>query len=214
MELEQYAQKLLSKLKQQKLSGNILYKNELDAPFPEPTGLPFLEIGCGAGLHPILYAKHNPDHHLYALERTHEKFHKFQNRVDRHALKNISALHADGLYWLEAHREKMKGFFNGLYLLYPNPYPKNSQRNKRFFAMPSFQLALDSLKPGSVIELRTNIASYDEEANYLATHVWNLKVKERMLVKKAPSQRQGITHFERKYIADEQDCFISQFIKT
>jgi tRNA G46 methylase TrmB len=109
-----------------------------------------LEIGCGVGFHPIHYCQSHPDRFLIALERTRTKAHQFFKRIQNHALlmqtplqfesewelrwKNLWAIHADALFWCSAIQEK--SVFDRIYLLYPNPEPKN--KAQRWFRMPFF----------------------------------------------------------------------------
>lgn len=168
-----------------------------------PTTPCVLEVGCGQGLHPILFAKENPKNHIVACERTVEKFKKFHGRVTSHGLTNISAVHEDALSWLVFHHKKVHHCFEKIFFLYPNPYPKENQRKKRFFAMPAFSFYLECLKPGGEIILRTNEAFYFEEARTLAQSVWSLK---EMSCGEVVTNK-GITHFERKYLERGETCY-------
>lgn len=207
MELDKYAQKLKDKLTDRNFDGSRLPIPINKTAFPSTSSQLFLEIGCGAGLHPILFAQDNPESHLLAFERTKEKFEKFSGRVKSHELKNITAIHDDALHWLYSQLKNESEVFEGLYLLYPNPYPKNTHRNKRFFASPSFQFILSTIKKEGLIELRTNEQWYIEEAQYLAKEVWNLKEISLKEVSTLHPSKQGLTHFERKYLKNNQACY-------
>lgn len=178
------------------------------SPWPENNKGLILEVGCGVGLHPILWAK-KPQHQkrlLIACERTQEKFEKFKRRFENHGFSNILPIHEDALHWLCSHNEKTREAFEKIYFLYPNPYPKENQRNKRFLGMPSFTIYLQSLKRGGVIELRTNIKEYLEEARFLAQAVWNLTVVYAGELRE--EDEKGVTHFERKYLKRGETCYL------
>ncbi len=174
-------------------------------PFPSKQAPLYLEVGCGVGLHPILFAKKRPQAHLIACERTSDKFHKFKKRLENHQLENITAIHEDGMRWLTHWAKESKLTFEKIFFLYPNPYPKNNQRNKRFFAMPLFKNYLHTLKLGGEIEMRTNQLFYLEEAKILATEVWNLECQYCGPLRE--ESEKGITHFERKYLKREETCY-------
>jgi len=52
-----------------------------------------IEIGPGVGLHPIQYAKSNPDKFVVAIEKTSEKYAKFARRLENHSeINNLFAI--------------------------------------------------------------------------------------------------------------------------
>ncbi|MAF76927.1 MAG: hypothetical protein CME60_02110 [Halobacteriovoraceae bacterium] len=210
MDINKYAQNLKEKVTHGKFDGSRLPspKDQTGHEALLQTNLPlYLEIGCGAGLHPVLFAKNNMNSHLLAFERTKEKFEKFLRRVTSHQLKNVTPIYEDALNWLYPKREIFQHQFSGLFLLYPNPYPKNSQRNKRFLASSSFQFLLSLLKAEANIEIRSNELWYLEEAIFLAENVWDLKNEGLIKVRELDQIQQGLTHFERKYLKEGQDCW-------
>ena len=206
MDLDKYADKLKSKVNDRNFDGSLMPKPVDKTQWPLEISKTYLEIGCGAGLHPILFSKENPNIRLIAFERTKEKFEKFKRRVETHKFTNIIPIHEDALHWLYPHKEKAFAYFDKIFLLYPNPYPKITQRNKRFLAAPSFQFLLSTLKPEGEIELRSNESFYIQEAIFLAQEVWDLEVIENSLVRDLREALQGVTHFERKYLKENENC--------
>ena len=113
-----------------------------------------LEIGCGVGWHPLVYAKKNPDRFLIAIERTAEKFEKFQRRFESHGKpENLLPVHADAVAWIT--HALGDDSCSRIMIPYPNPYPKNSAQ--RWVRMPFFRRLLQVLKPGGSIQILTNI---------------------------------------------------------
>jgi tRNA (guanine-N7-)-methyltransferase len=155
-----------------------------------------LEIGCGVGWHPVTYAKENPDRTLIAIEHTREKFQKFQQRADNHALANLHPVHADAVRYVT--HGLQPNTIDRVFLLYPNPEPQAD--NKRWFRMPFFHELLLKMKSGGTLELATNIAPYAAEAKVYAVH-WGLK-----LISETYPQKPR-THFEKKYLARGETCF-------
>jgi len=206
MELDQYAENLKTKLSRGNFDGSHLPSPVDNTPWPQTSSPLYFEVGCGAGLHPVLFGKKFPERHLIACERTKEKFEKFKRRVEHQAITNVTPIFEDALHWLYPHKELAHELFAGVYILYPNPYPKNSQRNKRFFAAPSFQFLLSTLRKDGLIELRSNETFYIEEAIFLAKEVWNLEVVAHTKVSELKECEQGVTHFERKYLKTGQNC--------
>jgi tRNA (guanine-N7-)-methyltransferase len=170
-----------------------------------------IEIGPGVGLHPIQYAKQHPDKFIVGIERTTEKFNKFASRVQHHpALDNILAIHADAVEWIAANiqPEEVDEYF----LLYPNPYPKASQKNKRLMHMPFMQYLIATMKVGASITMATNMEFFytEAKASWQAIESFSLQT-DRIINAGIQKPR---THFERKYLADQQNCYELVFVKT
>jgi len=176
-----------------------------------------LEIGCGVGLHPIRRALSEPDRALIAIEHTAEKFGKFAGRVrahrDRgHALQNLVPLHLNAIDWIARWAEP--GFFDTLFLLYPNPFPRERQANLRWLRMPFFARLLETIKPGGQIVLATNLEWYWTEANELALLNWGLESEsDRVFTAERLPPQEGRSHFERKYLRAGETCFESVWRK-
>lgn len=163
-----------------------------------------LEIGCGVGWHPIQYAKENPGRHLVAIEQTREKFQSFARRAQKHALANLTPVHADAVRWV-THALTPQSL-ERIFILYPNPEPRAS--NRRWVRMPFFAKLLEALKPGGTLTLATNIEAYAQEAAEYALHFWQLET-----LGPQPYAGPARTHFEKKYLERGETCFNVTFRK-
>jgi tRNA (guanine-N7-)-methyltransferase len=176
-----------------------------------------LEIGCGVGMHPVRRALAQPDRALIAVEHTAAKFEKFAGRVGSHrekghALSNLIPLHLNAIDFVT--RWAPKDIFDTVFLLYPNPHPKEKQSNQRWLRMPFFGRLLESVKPGGRIVLATNIESYWNEANEFALLTWGLEVEsDRVFTSIKVPPYLGRTHFERKTLERGGVCYESVWIK-
>lgn len=170
-----------------------------------PLGKFDLEIGCGAGLHPIQYALANSDRHLIAIERTLEKFLKFEKRWKSHDCpKNLVPIHDDAISWIS--HNVGKGQLEKVFILYPNPEPKN--KNQRWAYMPFLSHLIEKLDDEGEIILASNIKSYvDECIEFFPDYGLKLSSLSTLVL-------HGRTHFERKYLKDGQDCYNLVFIKA
>jgi tRNA (guanine-N(7)-)-methyltransferase len=169
-----------------------------------------VEIGCGVGLHPIQWTAAHPGNGLLALERTQTKFQSFQRRINNHERSNLYAVHADAHDWLPRHITSES--IDGLFLMYPNPYPKERQANKRWYRSPFCHFLMEILKPGGQVQFATNEKFLVEEALSFASEVWALQlIQER---KSTNAQWLPRTHFEKKYMARGQTCYDLTFRKT
>jgi tRNA (guanine-N7-)-methyltransferase len=165
---------------------------------PQPFRICDLEIGCGVGWHPLMYAQRHPDRYLVALEHGKTRFEKFQRRVNHHAyLPNLCALSEDAIPFL-THRMSSESL-DRVMIFYPNPYPKPSQAKKRFHRMPFFEVLRDRMKPGGVLELRSNVESYGQEAREALVRLWGMAlVQEQRIQRVTHPDFRCETHFERK----------------
>lgn len=156
-----------------------------------------LEIGAGMGRHAILFAEQHPDKTLVAIERTAAKFKVFAVRQQEHQLANLIPVHADALPWMV--HALPPASVEQLFILYPNPEPKNPAQ--RWLNMPFFEFLLSRLQAEASITLASNIPAYLDEAEQQLIHSWHL-----------PYQRQAIakdsarTHFEVKYLQRAESC--------
>ncbi len=162
-----------------------------------------VEIGCGVGYHPLKYAQKNPGRQLVAFERTTEKFEKFAGRLKNHPeLPNLFPVHGDAIPWIT------HGFLpesvDRYFLLYPNPYPKEAQKNQRFHFMPFFSRLKDTLKRGGSITLATNEESYMLEAKQVLREQWGMKLID---CRELPLDFTPRTHFEKKYLLRGDRCW-------
>lgn len=165
-----------------------------------------LEIGCGVGLHPILYSKKHPLHRVFAVESTHERFEKFQRRLMAHSyLININAIHADARLWGAQHLASSS--LDRVFILYPNPYPKKKHSNLRWHSMPFTKVLVDSIKVGGVLEFATNLKDYASEALEELLKKYPFELVSMVDLKTFPLSYVGDTHFERKYLQRGESCY-------
>jgi tRNA G46 methylase TrmB len=162
-----------------------------------------IEIGSGQGLHAIRYCKENPARHLIAVEKTHERFAKLQGRKSRHPeLANLTCLHADATSVITHHIPHSS--LDRVFVLYPNPYQKNSQANLRWHNRPFISTLLLKMKKGSQLILATNIESYANEAAVQFVREWGLRMAEFSTL---PASALPRTHFEKKYLLRGEKCW-------
>lgn len=152
-----------------------------------------LEIGAGNGRHAHHYAKMHPNHYLIAIERTKTKAYKLLNAH----LPNLLAIHADAIcYSVFA---LPPACLDRVYILYPNPEPKNP--NQRFVNMPFFEFLLSRMKPNASLVLASNIGAYIDEACQVLDAIWYLPYSKKVI--EPTSSR---TNFEIKYLARAERC--------
>ncbi|KXI29701.1 tRNA (guanine(46)-N(7))-methyltransferase TrmB [Paraglaciecola hydrolytica] len=84
------------------------------------------------------------------------------------------------------------------YLLYPNPYPKSSQLQNRWYASAALP---DLLKLGGLLEVRSNWKLYIEEFSF-ALHLAKVTAEVQQY-----NAEQAMTPFERKYWGSGQSSW-------
>ena len=173
-----------------------------------------LEIGCGAGYHPIHYAQSHPGRTLIAIERTRTRYARFESRMAGHPeLRNIVPVNDDAVHWV-THRVPRQSL-ERIFLLYPNPYPKSSQANKRWHFMPFMKRLLHCLRPGGELFMATNMAFYAEEAQEFMVQTWGLRlVRHTVFSGEERVGKDAQTHFERKYLERGERCHELLFEKA
>lgn len=156
-----------------------------------------VEIGAGKGKHALLSSGQHPEHQLFAIERTKEKFLAMQKQLGLEPRDNLYPIHADALPWIvhALYPQQVEKFF----ILYPNPEPHNPAQ--RWLNMPFFEFLLSRLKPLGTITLASNIPNYIEEAEHQLKHMWHLP-----FVKEEIASDSARTHFEIKYLERGELC--------
>jgi tRNA G46 methylase TrmB len=181
---------------------------------PEFGDRPFyLEIGAGTGRHAVAFAQQNPHENIVAIERTTTKSCKASNLVARlrittpeKGLKNLGMFQDDALNWVAHHVQHP--CLKGIFILYPNPYPKPSQRNKRFHFMPFMKALVDGLLPSATITIATNDPRYFLETLAVLPRYFELEVAFRRVCDPRNAAR---TNFEELFFQRQVLCYEAVF---
>lgn len=166
-----------------------------------------LEIGAGAGRHALQLAQAYPDTHIWAVERTRNKFEAFAKAAYQNASPYLHPIHADVIPWCVF--AVPPAVLDQVFILYPNPEPHNPAQ--RWLNMPFFAFLLSRMKPEATLTLASNLPSYLVEAMQQADTVWHLPVQWQAI----PEQARQLprTHFEAKYLVRGEPCAQLQIIK-
>lgn len=172
-----------------------------------------VEIGSGVGKHAIEYALKNPKRTLIAIDKSLVRHQKMMDQIHKHGkISNLIPIRENAV-WFVTH-EIQKEMVENYFFLYPNPYPKKRQGNKRWHRMPFMQHVIETLKPGGKIHVATNMKFFAEEAEEYLSKIWNLKLVEKISYKgleQIPFPPR--THFEKKYLERGQTCWNFIFLK-
>jgi tRNA (guanine-N7-)-methyltransferase len=151
-----------------------------------------LDSGCGTGESTRRIARAFPDCLVIGVDQSHARLVRTGANSFPHREGNAIWLRAElGTFWRLALRAGWR--LRHHYLLYPNPWPKPGQLQRRWHAHPVFP---DLLRLGGRLELRCNWEIYALEFAVAANRLLSGNTAPRLLVESAIT-----TPFERKYRA-------------
>ena len=171
-----------------------------------------VEVGCGVGKHSIEFCSRNPDRTLIAIDKSRIRMGKLIEKVNSlGGLSNFFPIRENAT-WFITHQipsESVENYF----FLYPNPYPKKAQANKRWYRMPFMSHVIDTMKTGGLLHIATNMKYYSEESEEWMTSCWKLTLVEKKAYQEANAPFSPRTHFEKKYLERGQTCWNLVFKK-
>lgn len=132
--------------------------------FPDQTRY-VLEIGYGGGEHLARQAAENPETGFIGAEVFTGGIAKMVEAVRRDGLKNVRLYTDDALKLLTRLPDAS---LDGVYLLYPDPWPKLRHHKRRFVSPLTLGELARVLKPGAPLYFATDIEDY---ANWTLAHI-------------------------------------------
>lgn len=153
-------------------------------------------------MHPMQFAEAHPDAGLVAIERTKNKSELFLNALQAKHLPNLFPVNADALYWLPGNIKPAS--VDQFFILYPNPYPKERQANKRWHRNPLMHFIMQCLQPTGILEVASNEDWYLEESKSCMLRNWDMAVVEERAL--SLDDHKPRTHFEKKYLERGIKC--------
>ncbi|XOV80254.1 MAG: tRNA (guanine(46)-N(7))-methyltransferase TrmB [Aestuariibacter sp.] len=161
---------------------------------------------CGIGESSARLASLYPNHRVIGIDKSAQRVAKHQHHFDSDRIQesallshkdNYCVVRADVIdFWRLVRREQWQ--VDGHYLLYPNPYPKASQLQKRWYASASLQ---DLLLLKGHLQVRSNWQLYLQEFQYA------LRIAGVEATLTAVAGEDAMTPFERKYQNSGQTCW-------
>jgi tRNA (guanine-N7-)-methyltransferase len=165
-----------------------------------------LDSCCGIGESTARLASLYPDHKVIGIDKSAQRVAKHRHHFDSHApddsallckKDNYCVVRADVIdFWRLIRREQWR--VDAHYLLYPNPYPKASQIQKRWYASAPLQ---DLLLIQGRLQVRSNWRLYLQEFQQA------LNIAGSSATLKEVNDEQAMTPFERKYQNSGQTCW-------
>ncbi len=143
------------------LMDRLLPKLALDLAAPLAGASPrvWLEIGFGGGEHLARQATLNPDVTLLGAEAFLNGVAKLLADIDARAVSNVKVHYGDARALLEALPDNC---LERVYLLYPDPWPKERQKKRRFVNAENLAHIARVLKPSGQFWFASDIEDYVE----------------------------------------------------
>ncbi|HEX7634376.1 MAG TPA: SAM-dependent methyltransferase [Noviherbaspirillum sp.] len=159
-----------------------------------------LDAGCGVGLSTLNLAAHFPDHFVIGVDQSADRLSR-NIRWQGELPSNFIKVRADLVdYWRLMLAADIRPARH--YLLYPNPWPKTGQLQRRWYAHPVFP---SIVALGGQFECRSNWRIYVEECASSLTQLTGVQVCCAPYTTTTPS-----TPFEQKYLASGHDLWRCQ----
>ncbi len=170
----------------------------------------WLEVGAGSGDFFIAMARRHPDTLMIAVERDRMRGKALVKRGKRAALPNLMPLRGNVVPSLSS--EILPESLDRIYILYPCPWPKNSQRKNRWYNHPVMAHMVRGLKPGGKIVWASDQKFYIDEARFACETYHGLEIEAHRPVAPHPDngldpESKGRTKFEVTFLAAGQPCY-------
>jgi len=134
-------------------------------PFENPNAPLVLEIGYGGGEHLARQAMENPGTNFIGAEVFSNSIGKMLEKIAENDIGNIRLFAFDALDLL---RDLPEGALDGVYLLYPDPWPKTRHHKRRFISPMTMTELARTIRAGGFLRFATDIEDY---ANWGLAHV-------------------------------------------
>ncbi len=149
------------------LQVNLPAEGEIDPTllFGETAKQRIIEVGYGGGEHLARLAEENPETGFVGCEVFTGGIGKMLQKIAEQDLKNISLFTEDAFRLLQVLPDAS---IDGVYLLYPDPWPKSRHHKRRFISKTTLDELARTIKPQGFFRFATDIEDY---ANWTLAHI-------------------------------------------
>lgn len=170
----------------------------------------YFEVGAGSGWFFTEMAKRFPEIQFLAVERARDRGTRLVRKTQRAGLPNLVGFRGNAIPAL-IHGIPAESV-SRLFILYPAPWPKISQRKNRWYLHPILPHLMRVLKPGGELVWASDQKFYIDEAKWVCEE--RLKLETLAYGPIAPNEWNGLlpfpegrTKFERTFLAQGQPCY-------
>ena len=121
-----------------------------------------LEIGSGHGGFALAFARAHPDRALVAIEQRRKFADELREKAERRGLANLVVLQGDAR--ILAPRLFPQGSLPAIHVHFPDPWWKRRHHRRRLVDEGMSTLLLRLLRPGGLLDFRTDVERYALEA--------------------------------------------------
>jgi tRNA (guanine-N7-)-methyltransferase len=121
-----------------------------------------LEIGSGHGGYALAFARAHPDRTLVAIEQRRKFADELRARAERRGHGSLVAVHGDAR--ILAPRMFRAGTLAAVHVHFPDPWWKRRHHRRRLVDEGMSALLLRLLRPGGLLDFRTDVERYALEA--------------------------------------------------
>ena len=179
----------------------------------------WLEIGAGSGWFFTEMARRNPETQFIAVERARDRGTRLVRKAKRSGLPNLAGFRGNAipalLHGIPA------GSVDRVFILYPCPWVKNSQRKNRWYLHPIMPHLARILKPGGELVWASDQKFYIDECQWVSEQRHPLHTLKVGTI--SPNEWNGLepfptgrTKFERTFLGQGQPCYelVSRRLET
>ncbi len=170
----------------------------------------WFEIGAGSGWFFTSLAELHPETRLVAVERSRMRGKRLVHRSRRTGLPNIFGFRGNAIRAMidEVPSESLER----LYILYPCPWTKTSQRGNRWYLHPIMRHLYRCLKPGGLLIWASDQEFYIHEARYVCVQKFGFRELAWGRLEPNPLNHlaafpQGRTKFEHGFLGQGLSCY-------
>jgi tRNA (guanine-N7-)-methyltransferase len=130
---------------------------DLPGQFPQRPAQIWLEIGFGGGEHLVAQSLAHPDIGFLGCEPFVNGVAKLLARIEAEKLENLRIFQGNAAVLIAALPDRS---LDGIYLLYPDPWPKRRQRKRRFLSDAMVADLARVMRSGAELRFATDIDDY------------------------------------------------------
>ena len=170
----------------------------------------WLEIGAGTGHFFVELARLNPNSHLIAIERCKLRGRRLVKKITKSGLTNINAFRGNAIPALITAIPVAS--LDRIYIMYPCPWPRNSQRKNRWYLHPVMANLVRILKPGGKLIWASDQKFYIDEATFVCESKFKMKTLSQGPIEPNPYNDLahfpgGRTKFEAGFLSSGSPCY-------
>jgi tRNA G46 methylase TrmB len=170
----------------------------------------WLEIGAGSGGFFVPLARHYPGHQLIAIERCRHRSRRLVRKAAKSGLENVAAFRGNAVPAV-VHGIPDESV-DRLYILYPCPFPKTSQRKNRWYLHPAMAHFRRILKRDGLLVWASDQEFYIQEAKLACERFYQLRTLHCAALTPNPYNELdkfpgGRSKFERSFLAQGLPCY-------